>query len=96
MFCSQRTLWDDIGRSSKNNSTLGSLFFSDDEEDQNIRVETDQVIESLNDFYEDMDGYRHLYIFAYDLTRMAELLWEKVGMVEDNITAISDPSDFDI
>ena len=73
MFCSQRTLWEDIGRSSKNNSALGSLFFCDYEEDQNNRVEKDQIMESLNDFYEDIDGYRHLYIFACQLTRMAEL-----------------------
>ena len=81
MFYSQRTLWEDIARPSKNNSTLGWFFVGNDEEDQNIRVEKDQVIESLKDSYEDIDGYRHLYIFAYGLTRMAKLLWEKVGRV---------------
>ena len=59
-------------------------------------METDQVIQSLSDFYGDINGYQHLYIVADELTRMVAVLREKVGMVKDSITATSDLFDLDI
>ena len=75
---------------------VGSLFVGDDEKDQDIKVETDQVIGSLSDFHGDIDGYQHLYIDAHVLTRMAEVVRKQAGMAEESITATSDLFDSDI
>ena len=45
---------------------VGSLFVGDDDEGQDIRVESDNVVESLCDYYSDVDGYNHLYVVAHE------------------------------
>ena len=69
---------------------VGSLFVADDEDAQEIRVEVEQIVESLCDFYGDIEGYQHLYIVAHELTRMAEMLRERAGMIEDSVVAVND------
>jgi hypothetical protein len=69
---------------------VGSLFVSDDDEAQEVRVEVEQVVESLCDFYGDIEGYQHLYVVAHELTRMAEMLRERAGMIEDSVVATND------
>ena len=69
---------------------VGSLFVADDDEAQEVRVEVEQIIESLCDFYGDIEGYQHLYVVAHELTCMAEMLRERAGMIEDSVVAVND------
>jgi len=69
---------------------VGSLFVGDDEDGQDIRVETDSVVEALCDYYSDVDGYQHLYVVAHELTRIAEVLRDRAGTVEDSVLAVND------
>ena len=69
---------------------VGSLFVGDQEEGQDIRVETDAVVESLCDYYSDVDGYNHLYVVAHELSRIAEILRDRAGHVEDSVLATND------
>ena len=69
---------------------VGSLFVADEDEAQEVRVEVEQIIESLCDFYGDIEGYQHLYVVAHELTRMAEMLRERAGMIEDSVVAVND------
>ena len=50
----------------------------------------DDVIEALCEFYGDVDGYQHLYLVAHELSRAAEVLREKAGIIEDSTSAVSD------
>ena len=67
-----------------------SLFVGDEEEAQEIRTPLDDVIEALCEFYGDVDGYQHLYLVAHELSRAAEVLREKAGIIEDSTSAVSD------
>ena len=69
---------------------VGSLFVADDDEAQEVRVEVEQIVESLCDFHGDIEGYQHLYVVAHELTRMAEMLRERAGMIEDSVVATND------
>ena len=69
---------------------VGSLFVADDDEAQEVRVEVEQIVESLCDFYGDVEGYQHLYVVAHELTRMSEMLRERAGMIEDSVVAVND------
>ena len=53
-------------------------------------MEVEQIVESLCDFYGDIEGYQHLYVVAHELTRMAEMLRERAGMIEDSVVAVND------
>ena len=67
-----------------------SLFVGDAEEAQEIRIQLDDVVEALCEFYGDVDGYQHLYLVAHELSRAAEVLREKAGIIEDSTSAVSD------
>ena len=69
---------------------VGSLFVANDDEAQEVRVEVEQIIESLCDFYGAIEGYQHLYVVAHELTRMAEMLRERAGTIEDSVVAVND------
>ena len=69
---------------------VGSLFVADDDEAQEIRVEVEQIVESLCDFYGDVSGFQHLYVVAHELDRMSEMLREKAGLIEDSVVASND------
>ena len=69
---------------------VGSLFVGDEEEGQDIRVETDSVVESLCDYYSDASGYNHLYVVAHELTRIAEILRDRAEHIEDSVLAVND------
>jgi hypothetical protein len=74
-----------------------SLEFDVDLDDDGVSyfVDTEAVVESLSDFYGDPEGYQHLYIVAHELSRVAEQLREKAGLIEDSITAVGDLFDLD-
>ncbi|MDA9855364.1 hypothetical protein N9C80_02935 [Paracoccaceae bacterium] len=67
-----------------------SLFVGDGEEAHEIRTQLDDVVEALCEFYGDVDGYKHLYLVAHELSRAAEVLREKAGIIEDSTSAVSD------
>jgi hypothetical protein len=67
-----------------------SLFVGDGEEAHEIRIQLDDVVEALCEFYGDVDGYQHLYLVAHELSRAAEVLREKAGIIEDSTSAVSD------
>ena len=46
-----------------------SLFVGDEEEAQEVRIPLDDVVESLTEFYGDVEGFRHLYLVAHELSR---------------------------
>lgn len=69
---------------------ITSLFVGDGEEAQEIRIQLDDVVEALCEFYGDVDGYQHLYLVAHELSRAAEVLREKAGIIEDSTSAVSD------
>ena len=48
------------------------------------------VTESLCEYYGDVDGYQYLYVVAHGLSRAAETLREKAGLIEDSVSAVSD------
>jgi hypothetical protein len=74
---------------------VANVYIADTDDSQEIRVETEEVVESLSDFYGDPEGYQHLYIVAHELSRVAEQLREKAGLIEDSITAVGDLFDLD-
>ena len=53
-------------------------------------MEVEQIVEYLCDFYGDIVGYQHLYVVPHELTRMAKMLWERAGMIEDSVVAVND------
>ena len=67
-----------------------SLFVGDEEVAQEIRTPLDDVIEALCEFYGDVTGYTHLYLVAHELSRAAETLREKAGIIEDSTCAVND------
>ena len=67
-----------------------SLFVGGAEEAQEIRIQLDDVVEALCEFYGDVDGYQHLYLVSHELSRAAEVLREKAGIIEDSTSAVSD------
>lgn len=67
-----------------------SLFVGDEEEAQEVRIPLDDVVESLTEFYGDVEGFRHLYLVAHELSRAAEALREKAGLIEDSVSAVND------
>ena len=56
---------------------------------QGFSVPLNEMVESLCDFYGDVDGYSHLYVVAHELCRAAESLWEKARFIEDSESAVS-------
>ena len=69
---------------------VGNIFVADDDDAQEVRVEVEQIVESLCDFYGDVEGYQHLYVVAHELSRMSELLRERASMIEDSALAVND------
>jgi hypothetical protein len=69
---------------------ITSLFVGDGEVAHEIRIQLDDVVEALCEFYGDVDGYQHLYLVAHELSRAAEVLREKAGIIEDSTSAVSD------
>ena len=66
-----------------------SLFVGDEEEAQEVRIPLDDVVESLTEFYGDVEGFRHPYLVAHELSRAAEALREKAGLIEDSVSAVN-------
>ena len=69
---------------------ITSLFVGDGEVAHEIRIQLDDVVEALCEFYGDVDGYQHLYLVAHELSRAAEVLREKAGIIEVSTSAVSD------
>jgi len=69
---------------------ISSVFIGDEEEPTEVHVRLDDVVESIIDFYGDIEGYRHLYVVSHELSRAAEILREKAGLIEDSISAVND------
>ena len=74
---------------------LSSVYIGDDDEPQEIRVLLDDVIDALCEDFGDVDGYQHLYVVAHELSRSAEILREKAGLIEDSFSPVNDLFDID-
>ena len=69
---------------------LSSIFISDEDEPEEIRVLLDDVIDGICEDYGDVNGYQHLYMVAHELSRSAEVLREKAGLIDDSVCAVND------
>lgn len=69
---------------------LSSVFISDEDDSQEIRVLLDDVIDGICEHYGDVNGYQHLYMVAHELSRSAEVLREKAALIEDSVCAVND------
>jgi len=69
---------------------VANVYLSGDDEPQDIRVEMDDIVDGLCDYYGDVESYQHLYIVAHELNRAAETLREKAGIIEDSVVAVND------
>lgn len=69
---------------------LSSVFISDEDDLQEIRVLLDDVIDGICEHYGDVNGYQHLYMVAHELSRSAEVLREKAALIEDSVCAVND------
>jgi len=69
---------------------VSNVFVGDEEEPQKYCVPINDMVESLCDFYGDVEGYQHLYVVAHELSRAAEALREKAGFIEDSVSAVND------
>ena len=61
---------------------------SGDQEPQKFKFPLNDMVERLYDFYDDVEGYNHLYVVAHELSRAAEALLEKARLIEDNESAL--------
>lgn len=69
---------------------VGNVYLAESEDCEEWKVELDEVIENLCDYYGDVEGYQHLYVVAHELARAAEILREKAGTIEDSVIAVND------
>ena len=69
---------------------LSSVFISDEDEPEEIRVLLDDVIDGICEDYGDVNGYQHLYMVAHELSRSAEVLREKAGLIDNSVCAVND------
>ena len=69
---------------------FSSVFISDEDEPEEIRVLLDDVIDGICEDYGDVNGYQHLYMVAHELSRSAEVLREKAGLIDDSVCAVND------
>lgn len=59
------------------------LLFPDDHEDAaENRIEFEEIIENLIEFYEEEAGFRQLYAIAHELRRMADRLHDTASRLE--------------
>tara|TARA_B110000114_G_C14789649_1_gene276242 strand:- start:88 stop:390 length:303 start_codon:yes stop_codon:yes gene_type:complete len=61
---------------------------SGDQEPQKFKFPLNDMVERLYDFYDDVEGYNHLYVVAHELSRAAEALLEKARFIEDIESAL--------
>jgi len=66
------------------------IYVGDEESATEVRVELNGVIESLSEFYGDINGYQHLYSIAHELSRQAEILRNRAGVIEDSDGAVGE------
>ena len=69
---------------------ISNVYVGGEEDSQELRVPMRDVTESLRDYYGDVEGYQHLYVVAHEFSRAAEALREKVALIEDSVSAVSD------
>ena len=69
---------------------ISNVYIGESEDSQELRVPMEDVTESLCEYYGDVEGYQHLYVVAHELSRAAETLREKAGLIEDSVSAVSD------
>lgn len=58
------------------------LFPEDDGEATETRIEFEEIIDNLVEFYEEEPGYRQLYAMAHELRRMADRLYDTASRLE--------------
>ena len=68
---------------------ISNVYVGGEEDSQELGVPIDEFIEALCEYYGDVEGYQHLYVVAHGLSRAAETLREKAGLIEDSVSAVS-------
>lgn len=63
-------------------SVVVLLFPDNDEDAVETRIEFEEIIENLIEFYEEDAGFRQLYAVAHELRRMADRLQDTAARLE--------------
>ncbi len=72
------------------------VYLDEPDEPQEIRVSFDSVVDSLQEFYKNLDGYQKLYSIAHELSRQAERLRDTASCFEDSMDVVCDMFEVDV
>jgi hypothetical protein len=66
------------------------VYTSEEDEPVEARIDFDGVIESLVEYYSDLQGYQKLYVIAHELSRHADRLRDCASRFENSDDVVHD------
>lgn len=66
------------------------LWVSEEDDSLEVDLNLEEIVETYIEDYSSADEYQRMYLLAHELERMAEMLREKAGRIEDSTSVVRD------